>query len=139
MGTRRQQRAGSLNFRMNQEIKKIWVDALTSGEFQQGRGSLHNKDEYCCLGVLCELHRRITNQGKWVPLKNFDTTIAHQKSYQYVINEDDKGIFYLPIAVMEWAELSASNPQINLIPLGAYNDSRPYNFQQIAKLIDQNL
>lgn len=36
-----------------------WVTALRSGEYVQGTGTLHTIlktwDEYCCLGVLCEL------------------------------------------------------------------------------------
>ena len=40
---------------MNKEVKKKWVDALRSGEYAQGRSSLRDHDEYCCLGVLCEL------------------------------------------------------------------------------------
>lgn len=39
----------------NVEIIERWADALESGEFQQGRGSLRCGDEFCCLGVLCEL------------------------------------------------------------------------------------
>lgn len=41
---------------MNKEIKALWIEALESGQYQQGRGMLRNeKGEYCCLGVLCEL------------------------------------------------------------------------------------
>ena len=33
-----------------------WIDALESGEYQQGRGKLRTKDnKFCCLGVLCDL------------------------------------------------------------------------------------
>lgn len=40
--------------RMNAQIKKMWVDALRSGKFKQGHGTLYNsyRNEYCCLGVL---------------------------------------------------------------------------------------
>jgi hypothetical protein len=36
------------------------VNALRSGEYQQGKGVLHNPtdDTYCCLGVLCEVTGR---------------------------------------------------------------------------------
>ena len=41
---------------MKAEIKKLWTDALRSGEYKQGYGMLRSKeDEFCCLGVLCEL------------------------------------------------------------------------------------
>lgn len=41
---------------MNPEVKKLWVEALRSGNFKQGRGFLQpTEDKYCCLGVLCRL------------------------------------------------------------------------------------
>ncbi len=42
---------------MKKSIKKAWVAALRSGEYKQGTGQLRNKrNEFCCLGVLCNLH-----------------------------------------------------------------------------------
>jgi hypothetical protein len=45
---------------MNPEILELWVNALESGEFKQGANRLYKPDEnqWCCLGVLCELYRR---------------------------------------------------------------------------------
>ena len=40
---------------MNKEAKAAWVTALRSGHWKQGRSSLRWKDEFCCLGVLCDL------------------------------------------------------------------------------------
>jgi hypothetical protein len=46
---------------MNPEIKAQWVAALRSGEYVQGRSSLHylvdenGNAKFCCLGVLCDL------------------------------------------------------------------------------------
>lgn len=45
---------------MNEEIKAQWVAALRSGEYVQGKSTLHSVDEngnaqFCCLGVLCDL------------------------------------------------------------------------------------
>lgn len=37
---------------MNPELKAMWIAALRSGEFDQGRGKLRNDNGYCCLGVL---------------------------------------------------------------------------------------
>jgi hypothetical protein len=38
-------------------IKNIWISALRSGKYQQGRGTLRTPDSshHCCLGVLCEV------------------------------------------------------------------------------------
>ncbi len=38
------------------EVKVRWLAALRSGQYQQGKGRLRSEDnEYCCLGVLCDL------------------------------------------------------------------------------------
>lgn len=37
---------------MKKDIKKLWVKALRSGEFKQGKGFLENEGQYCALGVL---------------------------------------------------------------------------------------
>lgn len=31
--------------------KALWVAALRSGEYKQGKGCLHNDGKFCCLGV----------------------------------------------------------------------------------------
>jgi hypothetical protein len=36
---------------MTPENKKIWTDALRSGEYKQGVGYLQKNNCYCCLGV----------------------------------------------------------------------------------------
>ena len=40
---------------MNQRVKKLWVCALRSGEFKQGKGFLSKNGKYCALGVLSVL------------------------------------------------------------------------------------
>lgn len=35
--------------------QKLWIAALRSGEYKQGREMLSDGDSYCCLGVLCEI------------------------------------------------------------------------------------
>lgn len=46
---------------MNKEIKQKWVEALRSGEYKQGKGTLRTNNLFCCLGVLCD----ITFPDKW--------------------------------------------------------------------------
>lgn len=41
------------------------IDALRSGEYQQGRYQLRSGDRFCCQGVGCEVFRRNTGQGVW--------------------------------------------------------------------------
>ena len=57
---------------MNPRIKAEWLDALRSGEYKQANGALHEIDpatgaaSFCCLGVLCDLHRKETKWGEWI-------------------------------------------------------------------------
>lgn len=55
------------NPKMKPEVKEAWINALRSGEYKQGRGTLHQRgtedregapDKFCCLGVLCDLAYR---------------------------------------------------------------------------------
>lgn len=36
--------------------RKLWIEALESGKYKQGRNRLRSEeDEFCCLGVLCNI------------------------------------------------------------------------------------
>lgn len=52
--------------KLKPEVKKLWLAALRSGEFQQTQQMLKSQQGYCCLGVLCELYRREVG-GEWLP------------------------------------------------------------------------
>ena len=128
---------------MHEHIKKLWVDALRSGNYQQGLGQLRCGDTYCCLGVLCDLHDRDQGGPGW----------------------DDKDQTYLrcdallPGEVAKWAGTIADDSDF---ALGEFNVSLPdcslddpsfadheydltevndngFSFLQIADLIEQNL
>lgn len=44
------------------EARKLWADALRSGEYKQGDGLLRYESNgqacYCCLGVACDLYQK---------------------------------------------------------------------------------
>lgn len=43
--------------KMNPKYKQPWIDALRSGEYEQGKEMLHSISGYfCCLGVLCHIN-----------------------------------------------------------------------------------
>lgn len=51
---------------MNQtEARKLWVEALRSGEYEQGKESLRDGDKYCCLGVACDLYAKHEGGQGW--------------------------------------------------------------------------
>src|SRR3990167_1473907 len=43
---------------MKKSIAMEWADLLESGMFKQGKHKLEHKEEYCCLGILCNMAER---------------------------------------------------------------------------------
>ena len=46
---------------MDPAFKAKWLEALRSGRYRQGQGHLHIADDFCCLGVACD----ISGHGEW--------------------------------------------------------------------------
>ena len=109
---------------MNTEIKTKWLEALRSGKYQQGRGILRSvNNEYCCLGVLCDL----VAPDKW-------TKPEKGTAMFFMSNNGDKKLHFPPDSVMRAAELSIDNGDI----LAARNDDGQ-SFEEIANFIEENL
>lgn len=49
------------------ENRKLWVEALRSDKYAQGKGKLRAGDSFCCLGVLCDLAGE-----KWTPTETYE-------------------------------------------------------------------
>jgi len=112
---------------MNQDIKDKWINALRSGEYKQGTGTLKNSnDAFCCLGVLCDLHAKETDT-RWVDAE--DGWPAN-----YLGNDGS-----LPYKVIEWAGLEVQDPVICDHFISTYNDKKGYSFDQLADLIERHL
>jgi len=121
---------------MNEQVKELWIEALTSGRFKKGRGKLAKNGKHCCLGVLCEL---AIEQGVDV-----HRTVDEDRLVRF-----DGGASVLPASVRNWAGLPDDNPQAGDEPLAVWNDGayvtsngergRPKPFRSIAKLIRQYL
>lgn len=131
---------------MNQEIKDQWVNALTNGEYHQGTGELKTlKDEFCCLGVLCDLAVK-AGVAKWLyqPSTGWllipaNVTMEEAKDVGAV------GSATLPRFVTEWAGMTKHehNPTVvrdgDHIALTQANDSLELPFTTIAELIHETL
>jgi hypothetical protein len=55
--------------KMRKSLKDRWLDALKSGEYEQGTGSLMFEDDsygsrYCCLGVLLDIEKCLEENPK---------------------------------------------------------------------------
>lgn len=114
---------------MNREIALQWVDALKSGKYQQGTGTLRaqHDDKYCCLGVLCE----ISELGTW-------DREGWEWVWAYKVGEEDENAAVLPAAVQEWAEMKSKAGDLSdETNLARQNDSGK-TFSEIAEIIERH-
>lgn len=132
---------------MNQEIKKLWVDDLRSGEFEQGRNYLRRvaadgSEKFCCLAVLCEIavkHQIIDPPVQETIAEDF---VAY--SYQKDANAENAMRYsVLPPTVRDWAGLNTVCGDYVLINaanhvLSDHND-HGCTFEEIAKAIEDQL
>ena len=110
---------------MDQNIKEQWVEALRSGEYEQGRYWLRYEDKFCCLGVLCDLHAQATNR-EW---EDKNDAVGNY------LGSDE----ILPEEVVKWAGFDNNDPFINEQRVSIYNDESRLDFDRIADLIESNL
>lgn len=118
---------------MKQEIAKIWVDALRSGEYTQGRERLKKITKgvvtHCCLGVLCELYNQQNDQ----PLKQQTTNDVDDDCVCF-----DGCFINLPPIIQEWAGLGSRFGVYRWGILSHMNDEG-VSFPEIADAIEQNV
>lgn len=100
---------------MNPDIKALWLEALRSGLYRQGRGRLRRSrnNTFCCLGVLCD--------------------VIAPKDWK---NEKHQGFTNLPSVQIG---IQAGLAGIEIRKLARLNDSDRVDFPEIADWIEQNL
>lgn len=105
-----------------------WIEALESGEYQQGQGALRHLEAgtFCCLGVATD-----------VAIRN-GVAIAWNENVE-IETEDGGHAGTLPIPVQEWLGIEHGNPGIQLDPFGydqisciTANDEAGWTFEKIA-------
>lgn len=113
----------------NQTVIKEWVESLESGRYEQGQNRLRDGDQYCCLGVLCDMYA----QKFGVKWSSDDENLDH------FLGEWSA----LPREVQEWADLPTGDPDgIDGYRLSELNDGmsdgegiKPQTFPEIAAII----
>jgi hypothetical protein len=122
---------------MNQRVKKLWVCALRSGEFKQGKGFLSRDGKYCALGVLSVL-----------AMLEGECTYSEDNG----VGRFDNRRFRLSYNVMKWAGIAQEGERfLNPQELGVLlklkkketsilelNDNGK-SFSQIARIIEDYL
>lgn len=123
---------------MKKHIAKKWAEALRSGKYKQGYNRLRDeKNNFCCLGVLCNLHAN-----------EFPKLAKTQSDPLSYLGEEDS----LPKEVLEWSGLSDSLGELKEIDWWDEDDTRIFDrytslaeandegvkFKKIADWIEQN-
>lgn len=122
-----------------EEARTMLVEALRSGDYEQGKGSLHPGELYCCLGVACDLFGKVEGVGKWGPANN-----ARPRSFLLTEREDEWSKFGgLPAEVQEWLGFSGDSGALvervdDFYSLAHLNDGG-YDFPEIADIIEAGL
>lgn len=120
---------------LNPEVKKLWVDALRSGDYKQGNGKLLLDGKYCCIGVLCDLM-----------IKSGADTEGHVSKR---LRPDGPDCWGLPdgpsrIALQDWAgmDVSAHRTQVRIGRYTAtlfFHNDQGRTFNKIADAIEEQL
>jgi len=99
------------------KIIKKWVDALRSGKYKRGVGRLHYRplNEYCPLGVLCDLY-----------------AIKSHKTIEQIADDD----FLISKRVAQWIGIADNDPLFQTIM--SANDLGS-SFEQAASYIEELL
>jgi hypothetical protein len=112
------------------EPQRAWVEALRSGKYKQGRGALGADNEFCCLGVACEL----AVKAGVIPRPNK----CDDGLYQYG-RAGLASTAFLPVCVRQWLGVTTEHGGL---PLGhgslADKNDQGWSFEEIADLIEQH-
>lgn len=92
---------------MRTYIRDMMLDALKRNEYKKGRIQLHAvTGEFCALGVLCDLYRQCTNQGKWVEFKD-GPRVVRMFMFDHELPEvNPNRLVNAPAVVTDWADMS---------------------------------
>ena len=112
---------------MKQEVMKLWIEALRSGEYIQGNMYLKRDNRYCCLGVLCEVMQKETGLLSIRSTNHIGDCVLY-----------DEAAGALPLKVQAWAGMRSHDGVIpNSVNLTSMNDSFNKSFEEIADVIEE--
>lgn len=139
---------------MDEKIKAEWVRRLRSGDYTQARETLIESDiseegpvveGHCCLGVLVDYAIEAGCPSVRYQDGSNGAVVEVHRPEDYGWPEGDGGWMEfedgdLPQEVADWAGLIGTNPELpSGSPLIYLNDESGYTFEEIAKLIDEEL
>lgn len=108
-----------MNALQKKRVAKL-VAALRSGKYKPAKGSLRDGENYCCLGVACEVYRTTARRGAWIGESTFADVCGSR-------------IGSLPPDVSDWYGFDSSDPLIGKTTHATTaNDIHGWGFKRIA-------
>ena len=121
--------------KLPKEFKADWLKALRSGKYCQGmvkmRSNKMGKKQFCVLGVLCDLHRKLNRSSinKWF-VNKWGEFLYREKGW------------FLPSVVSEWAGMPDDTAEViygnREEKISVLND-KGLSFKKLADLIENHL
>ena len=106
--------------------RKLWIAALRSGKYEQGKYRLRVNDKFCCLGVACDI-------------LGIESSKGHYGTYVYGFNKSIlPSIAANALGISNTGKFSNENLSDISICLHHLNDIQNMNFIEIADFIEQN-
>ena len=120
-------------YKLPEDIKKEWLNALSSGEYRKGEGSFYREttNSYCCLGVLHDilLKKKGSNCSEYLEEIYGSQVLASKGSYGGYVFDDSS---------LEILEENHDDQMKWTIPLYTLNDSNE-TWEEVIEYIEKNL
>ena len=111
-----------------EEARKLWVEALRSGQYKQAHHRFASREGYCCLGVACEVFMQ-HESGLSKPASDTGSI-----GYRQINGGREYGIS-LPSLVQNWLGVRTKDGDYCGTSLIEVNDDRA-DFLKIAEIIE---
>lgn len=114
--------------KMDPEVKAKWLEALRSGEYEQGSNVLFRDGCHCCLGVLAEINN-VPRETKG----SFNETYYNFNGYESVVGVPGDYCGIDPVISYQLMDMNDGYTH------DEYGNPRKYSFVEIADFIEKNL
>lgn len=119
---------------MKPEIREQWRQALLSEKYGQREDYLRGNNDYCCLGVLCDLAQQ-SGVGSWESYNDPDPAFC---SHAFRA-QGEKRDAQPPDGVLAWAGVQLEDYDKFRDLFVCLNDNYHWSFEQIAQELESEV
>lgn len=116
-------------YRSPEEVYDLWIAALESGDYKQTTDVLKSNEDFCCLGVLCDLAIKDGASFRWMEENELQT-----ESGLYGAMPPGFLCEYLGLTECDNNHVYAAYSPVKAVELAEMNDAGN-TFEEIAKHI----